>query len=369
MNITIITNELLKGVQIVHNIAQKKNIIPVLSNILLEVDNGKLRLQTSDLDIDLQVVKECQILETGIISINAKTFLDVVKFLPGEYTNLTLLDNGYLEIKSGNMLAKLITLYPEDYPLFPDINEIKFKKVNARKLIDIFQKTVPFTSTDNSRYNMTGVLVEPNKLNDKLISTDGHRLSKYEINKEEIFPLLSVPILLPRKGLLEILKILETYNTDILCEFGLSSVMAVLKIEDISLCMRFMELSFPEYRTIIPDKTPISFIATRFDLINSLKRVSVLTHSKNQGVKLQLKKNNLRISCFNPDIGEIYDNLTVSYDGPDVESGFIVSYVLEALSLITDTNVIVSFENELLPVVLTGEVEQHYVCVVMPIYY
>ncbi|QQG34989.1 MAG: DNA polymerase III subunit beta [Deltaproteobacteria bacterium] len=370
MHIIISTNELLKSVQIVQSIAQKRNTIPVLSNILIEVQSNYLRLQSSDLDIDLQILKSCEVFSTGVITVNAKAFSDVVKFLPGEFVTLQLLENGYLQIKSGKTLANLITLYSEDYPLFPDIDETFFKNVRIKKLLDAMQKAVHFTSTEVSRYSMTGVYVEPGTLKNSLVSTDGHRLSKYETEINEIFPLLKMPILLPRKGLQELLKILEQcIDHERFCMFGLTDTMAVLKIDDTTLCMKLMELAFPEYEKIIPEKSRNFFISSRVNLINSLKRVSVLASDKNQGVKFRLNCNGLQVSCFNPNLGEICDDLAVIYSGPEIESSFVVAYVIDALSLLSDLNVMISFEDEKSPVVLTGELEKHHICVVMPIYY
>ncbi|MES2504522.1 MAG: DNA polymerase III subunit beta [Myxococcota bacterium] len=372
MEIRIAVSELSKALQLLQGVAQKKNTMPILAHVLLEAQGGSVRLSATDLDIGLQIVRNCEVTQSGAITVSAKSLLDIVRLLPGPYVTLVTLPNQHLLVKSAKTQARLLALPPEEFPRLPDITGITFNQVSTKAFVEAIQKTIYSASLDENRYNLTGVYLEPGQEVGNpfvFVSTDGHRLSRYMLSFGEQGIDLKNPVILPRKGLIELIKILEPHCSaeDYRFELGFSHHQAVLKTEDVLLTMRLIDGKFPDYKQVIPKLSDKIFRATRADFVASLKRVSVLTSDKNQSVKLSLKPGELTVSCVNPEAGEVLDDVPIEYTGPEMEIAFSVAYLVEALASLSDQNVMMRFTDPYSPAIVTGIHEDHHLCVVMPI--
>lgn len=373
MEIRITVSELSKALQLLQGVAGRKNTMPILANVFLEAQANKLRLSATDLDIGLQINRACEVNQPGAITVSAKSLLDIVKLLPGPYVTLITLPNQHLLVKSGKTQARLLALPPEEFPRLPDISGISCHQINTKDFLEAIQKTIYSSSVDENRYNLTGVCLEPgNSSRDPFIfvSTDGHRLSRYVLTLDENSTFnLPGSVILPRKGLVELIKILETHtqNEQHRFELGFSQQQAVLKTEDVLLTMRLIDGKFPDYKQVIPKISDKIIRATKSDFVASLRRVSVLTSDRNQSVKLVIKPGELTVSCVNPEAGEVSDDLPIDYAGPDMEIAFSAGYLTEALSSLSDSNIMMRFTDPYSPAILTGIHEEHHLCVVMPI--
>jgi DNA polymerase-3 subunit beta len=211
MEIRIAVSELSKALGLLQGVAQRKNTMPILANVFLEAQLNTLRLSATDLDIGLQIVRTCEVSQPGAITVPAKSLLDIVKLLPGPHVTLLTLPNQHLLVKSGKTQARLLALPPEEFPRLPDVAGISCYKVNSKNFLEAIQKTIYSSSLDENRYNLTGVYFEPgNSPQDPFtfVSTDGHRLSRYTLALDEDSFALEHPVILPRKGLIELIKIL-----------------------------------------------------------------------------------------------------------------------------------------------------------------
>ncbi len=372
MEIRIAVTELSKALGLLQGVAQKKNTMPILAHVLLEAQAQTLRLSATDLDIGLQISRVCEINQPGAITVSAKSLLDIVRLLPGPYVTLVTLPNQHLLVKSGKTQARLPALPPEEFPRLPDIAGVTFNRIQTSAWVEAIQKTIYSSSMDENRYNLAGVCLEPgtNPMDDfTFVSTDGHRLSRYMLGLGETGIELNRSIIFPRKGLVEMIKILEPHTgaADHKFDLGFSHTQSVLKTEDILLTMRLIDGKFPDYRQVIPKLSDKIVRATRADFVASLKRVSVLTSDKNQSVKLMLKSQELTVTCINPEAGEVSDDLPMEYTGPEMEIAFSVQYLLEALMSFSDQNVMMRFMDSYSPVILTGISDEKHLCVVMPI--
>lgn len=372
MEIRIAVSELSKALGLLQGVAQRKNTMPILANVFLEAQMNTLRLSATDLDIGLQIIRTCEVIQPGAITVSAKSLLDIVKLLPGPHVTLVTLPNQHLLVKSGKTQARLLALPPEEFPRLPDVTGITCYKVSSKNFLEAIQKTIYSSSLDENRYNLTGVYLEPgNTPQDPFtfVSTDGHRLSRYTLMLEEGTFSLLTPVILPRKGLIELIKILEAHSTheNHQFELGFSHHQAVLKTEDVLLTMRLIDGKFPDYKQVIPKISDKIIRATKSDFAASLRRVSVLTNDRNQSVRLTLKPGELTVSCVNPEAGEVSDDVPSDYTGPDMEIAFSAGYLIEALSSLSDTNIMMRFTDPYSPAILTGIHEEHHLCVVMPI--
>lgn len=372
MEIRIPVNELSRALTMLQGVVQRKNTKPILSNVLLQTDGADgVLLSSTDLDVGMRIHKHCEVLHEGAITVSARSLLDIVKMLPGPDVTLWALENSHLGIKSGRTNARLVAMSAFEFPALPSTDGMAFQTIDLPLFLSMVQRTLYSTSSDENRYNLTGVYFEiqpesPNSI--VMVSTDGHRLSrvkeKFEANNFVGFS----SVILPRKGLAELVKLLDGSSQENAAEFRLaiSEQHAIVLLKDIYLSMRLIDGKFPDYNQVIPRLADKIVRASRHDFLLGLKRVSVLASEKNQSVRMKTLKGELTVSCVNPDAGEVIDDVAVEYSGPDMEIGFNAKYIIDALASIEDNNIMVKFTDPLSPTLITGMNDDSHQCVIMP---
>ncbi|MDA1239186.1 MAG: DNA polymerase III subunit beta, partial [Proteobacteria bacterium] len=299
--------------------------------------------------------------------VSARAFLDIVKMLPGPNLNLTCLPNQHLSIKSGRTNARLVALAADEFPRLPDTKGAEFSRLSVADFSYAINKTLYSTSSDENRYNLTGVFLDP-KQPSILVSTDGHRLSYVEINLSPEPLKFKNPVILPRKGLIEIMRLLDGLENDTknTFEFAILGNQAMVIAQNTVLTMRLIDGKFPDYQQVIPKLSDKIMRVSRNDILLGLKRVSVLSNDKTQSARLKLAKGDLTVSCVNPETGEASDAVAVEYNGPDIEIGFNAKYIIDALSSLGEDSVMMKFTDPLSPALLTGITTENHLCVIMP---
>ena len=375
MELRIPVSEFSRALSMMQGIVQRKNTMPILANVLLQVETtedgaGKLTLAATDLDVAMRTERPCEVLEAGSVTIPARALSDMVRVLPGPDVTLKKLANNHIEVKSGRTKAKLMGLSAEEYPNLPDYNEVPFVQLDAALFADMVEKTIYAASTDETRYNLNGILFEPDAENPSklvMVSTDGHRLVRIERTFENAeFPTKD-SVILPRKGIGELRRLFDSSDGDSdTLEIGFHSNHAVMKKGNTVLGMRLIDGTFPDYRQVIPKLADKVVRISRPETVDSLRRVSVLAADKGQPVKLSLGKDQLTVACSNPDTGEISDDVPVEYAGDGVEVAFNARYLVDALASLDDQNVLLKLTDNLSPGLLVGVDETHHLCVVMP---
>jgi DNA polymerase-3 subunit beta len=375
MELRISVSELAKSLSKVIGIIPKKNTNPILLNVLLEAKvtdqgQGQIVLSATDLNISIQLVKACEVITPGSVAVGVRAISDMVRVLSGPDVTLKLLDNNHLEVRCGRTKAKLVALSGEEYPPFPELSSLKPLTLHKKQFCDMVQRTVFCASGDESRYNLTGVYLEPQK--DKsnqiaMIATDGHRLSKVERTFENAdFSELS-PMILPRKGLGELIKLLT--DVDIESDdfsFAVSDNKVVVQSGTVILIMRLIDGTFPDYKQVIPSVADKIVRSSRSDILNSLKRVSVMASDKTQDARLAISGDNLTVSCTNPDAGEIKDDIPIEYNGPDIQIAFNAKYLIDAITSLNDHNLHLKITDALSPGLWVGAEDPEHLCVIMP---
>jgi len=212
------------------------------------------------------------------------------------------------------------------------------------------------------------VLFEPAGDDSKvvMVATDGHRLVRMERVFEGATFASRDPVILPRKGLSKIRRLFDDAEGEAPLEIGFFENHAVLRRGGTVLGMRLIDGTFPDYRQVVPKLADKVVRVSRADTVDSLRRVSVLASDKTQPVKLALRKDSLVVSCSNPDAGEISDDVPVEYAGEDIDVAFNARYLVDALSSLADTNVLVKLTDNLSPGLLVGVDQPEHECVVMP---
>ncbi|MFT3913399.1 MAG: DNA polymerase III subunit beta [Anaeromyxobacteraceae bacterium] len=348
--------------------------MPILSHVLLEAKKGGgLVVSATDLDIAVSSEHACEVVKEGAVAVSARHLYDIVRALPEAEVTLRRAQNNYLEVKSGPSEFKIVGLPAEDFPTLPRFEKVPFTDVQAGTLLEMIERTFMAVSNDETRYNLNGVYFEPSAEALRLVATDGHRLSMSEKPLQGGFG-LKRGVILPKKGLAELRKLLsevaeagaEEGAGD--TKLGFVENSAILRRPGVVLSMRLIEGLFPDYKQVIP-KTGDKVVSVGRDrLLETLRRISILSTDKAHAVKLELAKGHLRVTSQNPDLGEAKEEVPVEYDGEALKIGFNARYILDVLAVLRSKDVKLELADDLSPGVVKGgdEVDQGFTAVVMP---
>lgn len=372
MEITIKRNALLELVGKTQNIVEKRNTMPILVNILLEAKENSLKVYATDLEVSLTDEIDCQVQSPGKVAVDAKQLFQLIKELNEEgVIRLKSKDNHWLVVQQGKALFNIVGKNPEEYPMFPTYSSEQFIKIKATTIKEMIEKTIYSVSTDETRYHLNGVFFEQIKNGSKtqyrMVATDGHRLSL--VDRETGFSesqgiQFDKGVIIPRKGLAEISKILETNLEDI--ELTIEGPQLILKNRNTILMVRLIEGKYPNFLQLIPKSLSRTVLASRSDLIQSLKRVSLLSNRKSKGVTLSFSKGTMSITSNNPELGDAKEEIQVNYDGEDIKIGFNARYILDILNSFNDEEVEIELNDQLSPGLFRPKQDNKYTCIVMP---
>ena len=368
MEFSIHTSELTKGLYRAQGIVEKKTAMPILSNVLFEAaSGGKVSITATDLEVGMTGEHDAEVMSEGSITISARHLYDIVRSLPKGTVIIKKMPNNWAEVKSGSIEFKLMGMTPEDFQSLPNFSKAKLFKADRDQLKEMIDKTSYAVSSDETRYNLNGAFLE--KVEDKhfrMVATDGHRLSMLDADLVEDVKKAEFAegVIIPRKGLMEIKRLLESEEGD--CQMGLDGNNLVFKMADVTVVMRLLDGQFPEYRHVVPEQQKITIKVDRKQLLDSLRRISILSSDRTLGVKLILGKEHLMVTTSNPDLGEAKESLPVDYSGDEITVGFNARYLMDALSSIGTDQVDFCLEDDLSPGVLRPMDDPRYTCVVMP---
>ena len=377
VNVSVNQEDLLDLVGKTQNIVEKRTTMPILSHILLEAKDGYLKVYVTDLEISLTNKIKVDVIEEGKVVIDSKKFYQIVKEFHNGIIKLVKKDEK-LQISHLKTYINIMSLKFEEYPTFPLTHSNNPFYIQSTVLKEMIEKTIYSVSNNESRYQMNGVYFEQfrdnSKLFYKMVSTDGHRLSvitrlakkthpKTDNKKEKNYILNFKGVIIPRKGLNEIRRLLD--NSDEI-EIYIEGVQLIVKQGDTLLLIRLIEGSFPQYEVFIPKKSDKKIQVSKEKLISSLKLASILTSEKSRSVKFFLFKNKLEITSQNPDLGDIKEELDVSYDGDDIKIEFNVQYLLDFLNSFEEETVYIGLNHSEAGGVFRPLNDKDYICVIMP---
>jgi DNA polymerase-3 subunit beta len=358
---------LLQGLYLAQGISDRKSTMPILANVLLRTDGkDKLLVAATDLNVTVTAELPCKVDKEGGLTVGAKHLHDIVKSLPRDDLTLKRTDNNYADIKSGKVEYKVVGMADRDFPKLPNHREVKFSKLDAATLRDMIAKTFFSISTDETRYHLNGVLFECDGKLGRMVSTDGHRLSKVERTLDG-GPKLSTGIIIPRKGLVELRRALE--NAEGAVELGIHNGHIFLRVKEVALSVKLIDAQFPPYEQVVPKENDKIAVCGRLGLLEAMRRVSIMSSDKTWGIKLALKKGELQVASDNPDLGEAHEELDVSYDGAPLTIGFNAKYFIELLAEMEGDEVKLELNGELDPGLVRPEgaaTGGGYIGVIMP---
>ena len=373
MELKIGVQELARALGRSQGIVEKKSTMPILSHVLLEAKKGQLVVSATDLDLAVSSEhdKNVEVLKEGALAVSARHLYDIVRALPEQQVTLKRAQNNYLEVRSGPSEFRIVGLPAEDFPALPRFEKVAFTDVDATLLLEMIERTFFAVSTDETRYNLNGVYFEPTAEALRLVATDGHRLSLAERPTSGTFG-LKRGVILPKKGLQELRKLLaevaEAGEEKIETKLGFVENSAIFRRPGVILSMRLIEGLFPDYRQVIPKAGEKVVRVGRDRLLETLRRVSLLSSDKAHAVKLELGKGTLRVMSQNPDLGEAKEEVPVDYAGEPLKIGFNARYLTDVLGVVRSKDVLLELADDLSPGVVKGgdEADQGFTAVVMP---
>ncbi|MGH7886008.1 MAG: DNA polymerase III subunit beta [Thermodesulfobacteriota bacterium] len=363
MKFKINSNTFADKLNLVQGIAEKRATMPILSHLLLNVEKGKIKITSTDLETTMCLWCEASVEKESSLAIPSRKLFEIVKELQNVEMEFEEIGNNWLQIKTASASFKIAGLSPEDFPSIPEVSTANLFSINSAKLEDMISKTIFSVSPDELRRNLSGIFFE--KTGDKglrLIATDGHRLSYIDYESENDLG-LAKNVLVPKKAVSELRKILR-FSDEIL--IGAENNFFVSKVDDTVLYSRLIDADFPDYRQVTPDTTKNRFKVNTTHLLSALKRVSIFSSEKTRSVKVSLNKNELLLISVAPEVGEAKESILIEYSGEPMEIGFNSRYIMDVLEAIGETVVIFGISDELSPTVIRPESGDHYVNVVMP---
>jgi DNA polymerase-3 subunit beta len=383
MEITIPKVELSKLLHITLAIAEKKSTMPVLGNLLLQADDSSFKITASDIEITAVASSKATVRGKGSITVPAKMFGELVRELPDGDVTLKAGDRDRIEITAGSSKLKIVGTSSDEYPIPSSLSLDTKCKLSAQTLVEMINQTLYAVSLDEGRYNMNGVameLIQESKaLSLRMIATDGHRLALITRPLQGVdFTGLTAKgskksegtsdhVIVPRKGLAEIRKALETVG-DVAVGVDVINGFLVLESSSWKLVVQLLDSEFPNYEQVLPkgDGTKVAVLSSQ--LAQALKRVSLVVSDKNKGVRLDFFKNMIRVSSSSPELGEAQEELEVDYKGKDFSIGFNARYVIDALATAGESQpYILELSGESGPAKMYAESDESAIAIVMPL--
>ena len=361
MEVVLDRDAFLKGLQMVQNIVEPRQTLPILANVLLETDGDTIRVSATDLEVGARVTIPARIATKGAITISARKLSEIVKELPATTLTLKVGENAAISLRCGGVSYKLVGLAPDDFPPVVPASPSTWLTLDAKVLREMVTHTSFAVSHDETRYALNGVLfvIQPKEM--RVVATDGHRLAI--ATKGLASAAAPATGIVPRKAISEIQRALGAGEE---VQLALTDNQFVLQMPNFVMTARLIEGQFPNYEAVIPKGHPGKLSLSRPALIAALRRVSVMAEERNKPVKLTLTPASLKLSASSSELGEAEETLTVDYAGEEVTIAFNSRYVLEALSPMEEDAVVLEFKDPLSPGVLKSAEDDGYRCVIMP---
>lgn len=335
MKINVDKENLLNAIQTVQNVVSTKATLPILSNILLETDKGKLKLNATDLDIGISCELDVEIIEEGGITIPAKRFSDIVKELPSGDVAVHVKKNNQIDIMEGSCRFKLNGLSKDEFPKFPEFKEKDAVKIKQKTLKDMFRLTSFAVSHEESRYVLNGVLMEINNDEICIVATDGRRLAK--INKKlEQDTKKEISVIIPIKAVQEISRNLEDEGE---VSFVVGANQVLFDIDGVLIATRIIEGEYPNYNQVIPEPVQKRMKMNTQELLSSIRRANLLSTPDFQAIKFEVFSDKLVVSKTTPDVGESREEIPIDYNGDELVVGFNPHFLIDFLKNVEDQEI------------------------------
>jgi DNA polymerase III subunit beta len=332
MKFTATREQILGPLQAVIGVVERKQTMPVLANVLLAVKGNRLAVTGSDLEVELVASGEVAGVQPGEITVPGRKFLDIVKALADGVTITVAMDGDKIKINAGRSRFVLSTLAASEFPVVDSVQAQQTLSLPQAELGRVIAKTHFSMAQQDVRYYLNGTLFETDGKVLRTVATDGHRLAIAEAAlSADGAAVQAQQVIVPRKGVLELQRLLGA-NGDVQIMIGANHIR--VQIGDVRFTSKLIDGKFPEYGRVIPANPGKIIVINRDALRSALQRTAILSNEKYRGVRVSLSKNAIKLQAQNPEHEEAQDEVEVDYGGEEMEIGFNVTYLLDALAAV-----------------------------------
>ena len=368
MKFQISKNKLFKSLSHLQGIVDKKNTLPILSNILIEALDTSLILTSTDMDISIVEKLECNVLENGATTINSQIFYDIIRKLE-ENSEIEVISNDskILTLRANGSRFSLACLPKEDFPIIDQNNSGITIKINSKIIFKLIDKTKFAISNEETRYFLNGLYFNITKDHNNsvvtLVGTDGHRLAKFSHNIEDDIDQVS-GVIIPKKTIYELSKLLVEKDQNVL--ISISSNRIVFTIGNIIFISKLIDGSFPDYKRVIPKDNSNILKINREILLSAVDRVSTIANEKSPVVKFKLLQNVLNLNTINNESSTASEDLEINYNGDEIEIGFNSKYIMDIVNNLEDEEISINLKDNTSPIIAIENSNSNLVYVLMP---
>lgn len=341
MKFTAAREALLKPLQAVIGVVERRQTMPILSNVLMVTKDGRLSITATDLEVELVASAEVETESGGEITVSGRKMLDICRALP-EGSQVNVSSSGEkLSVRAGRSKFNLATLPAAEFPVVEDIKAGQTIKVSQSSLHRLIDKTHFSMAQQDVRYYLNGMLLETGGNHVRAVATDGHRLALCQAELDGA-KLDEQQVIVPRKGVLELQRLMSG-DGELNIELGSNHVR--IQLEDIRFTSKLIDGRFPEYQRVIPKESSNELKADRAEFKGALQRTAILSNEKYRGIRLVIRDSGVVLQAHNPEQEEAEEELAVEYAGEDIEIGFNVNYLLDALGAVEGDSVTLSVQD------------------------
>jgi DNA polymerase-3 subunit beta len=367
MEILVRRSDLARELHLVQGIVERKNSIPILSNVLAEARAGELRISATDLDVSLVCGCPAEVKAEGGVTLSAKKLYEIVRSLPDAEVRITLEKDAWTRIRCERSEFRVAGLPREDFPTLPEARGARAVEIPAAILKALILRTAFAMTTEDARYYLAGTLLVLDKETVSMVATDGHRLA-WAQRAATLKISDPVRILVPRKAITELGRLMEELGPDETVSFHQGDSHLVFTAGGRTLASKMVEAQFPAFEKVVAVTGDKKVALSREALLAAIKRVSLLSSERGRAVRLSLESGKLEVSASSPEFGEARESSELDFAGEAAEIGFNAQYLVEFLSVVGTTEVALELKDSesqglLRPV---GEEGGDYRYVVMP---
>jgi DNA polymerase III subunit beta len=365
MKLTVSKADFQRELNLLQGVVERKNTIPILSNVLIETDGPSISMVATDLDVSLRTGTAAEVATSGSVVLQARKLFDIVRSLPESEIDFAKEDNDRVKITCGSSEFRMVGQAKEHYPTTPQPGELDIS-ISALVLNRLIGRTVYAITQEESRYALNGslLLLAGNKI--QMVATDGHRLALASATIEQEIKGEQMRVIIPKKALAELLRLTVGEESDL--QFGKDDNHLYFRLGHRNLACRMLAGQFPNYEMVLPKNNDKMIVINADRLAQAIRRAALMADERSHGVKLDIGPGRMSITAESADVGEAKEAIPLDYSGDQVEIGFNAQYLLDFLAVVGTQQVAFEFKDEQSPALLRpdGDEGNDYRYVVMP---
>jgi DNA polymerase-3 subunit beta len=367
MEFTVSRTELVRELNLLQGVVEKKTTIPILSNVLVETDGARIILTATDLELGIRCSCPARVKKPGGGTVPAKRLLDYVRLLPDGDVQIKIQDNHWASLVSGRSKTRIAGMSRESFPELPKMPAL-LAEIPIGVLAGMISKTVFAISSEESRFTLNGALLVLKKGGLVMVATDGHRLSMVESSAELPGVTGAYRALLPRKAMVELQKMAGDAGGDAIVKFSGDENHLFFELGERLLLSRKLTGNFPDYERVLPKEQPQSVTLNREEFRKAIERVAQFSDERSRAIRLSAGAGEVKIHSSVSETGESEESIPVAYEGAPTDIGFNAEYMLDFLRAVSEEQVTFLFKDahsagEMRP---GGEKPDNYRYVIMP---